>query len=93
MKKIHLSLFVFLLSFTYLSAQKNDNYEKSKFNIINTVQDSLIKISNHTYAIIAKGGAGNILIYESKDGFILVDDQFEDRSVIDNFINEYKLIN
>ena len=78
MKKIHLSLFVFLLSFTYLSAQKNDNYEKSKFNIINTVQDSLIKISNHTYAIIAKGGAGNILIYEGKDGFILVDDQWED---------------
>lgn len=78
MKKIHLTLLVFLLSFTYLSAQKNDNYEKSKFNIINTVQDSLIKISAHTYAIIAKGGAGNILIYEAKDGFILVDDQWED---------------
>jgi hypothetical protein len=45
MKKIQLFLLVFLLSFTYLSAQKNDNYEKSKFNIINTIQDSLIKIS------------------------------------------------
>jgi glyoxylase-like metal-dependent hydrolase (beta-lactamase superfamily II) len=78
MKKIQLSLLVFLLSITYLSAQKNDNYEKSKFNIINTVQDSLIKISDHTYAIIAKGQAGNILIYEGKDGFILVDDQWED---------------
>lgn len=78
MKKIQLSLLVLLLSITYLSAQKNDNYEKSKFNIINTVQDSLIKISDHTYAIIAKGQAGNILIYEGKDGFILVDDQWED---------------
>jgi glyoxylase-like metal-dependent hydrolase (beta-lactamase superfamily II) len=87
MKKIQVSLLVFLLSSSYLSAQKNDNLEKSKLNIINTIQDSLIKISDHTYAIIPKGPAGNILIYESKDGFILVDDQFEEvKPTIDNLL-------
>jgi len=78
MRKIILSLFAFLFLINYLLAQENKKFEERRLNIVEKAKDSLVKISNHTFAIIAKPGAGNILIYESKDGFIIVDDQWED---------------
>ena len=41
-----------------------------------TMKDTLIKVSDNVYFIKPVGG--NILVYEGKDGFILVDDQFEE---------------
>jgi glyoxylase-like metal-dependent hydrolase (beta-lactamase superfamily II) len=78
MKKIILSFFSYLFLINNLLAQVNNKFEEKRFNIVEKAKDSLVKISDHVYAIIAKPGAGNILIYESKDGFIMVDDQWED---------------
>jgi len=78
MKNIILALFGFLFLINSLLAQENNKFEEKRFNIVIKARDSLVKISNHVYAIIAKPGAGNILIYESKEGFIMVDDQWED---------------
>ena len=78
MKKCIPFFFAFLFILSNLIAQENKNFEERRKNIVQKASDSLIKISSHTYAIIAKGGAGNILIYETKNGFIIVDDQWED---------------
>jgi glyoxylase-like metal-dependent hydrolase (beta-lactamase superfamily II) len=78
MKKIILPFFAFTFLINNLLAQENNKFEELRKNVVEKAKDSLIKISSHTYAIIAKGGAGNVLIYESKNGFIIVDDQWED---------------
>jgi len=78
MKKNILSLFIFLFVINNLLSQENNKFEEMRKNVVEKAKDSLIKISSHTYAIIAKGGAGNVLVYESKNGFIIVDDQWED---------------
>jgi glyoxylase-like metal-dependent hydrolase (beta-lactamase superfamily II) len=78
MKKIILPFFAFTFLINNLFAQENNKFEELRKNVVEKAKDSLIKISSHTYAIIAKGGAGNVLVYESKNGFIIVDDQWED---------------
>ncbi|MEO6674987.1 MAG: MBL fold metallo-hydrolase [Ginsengibacter sp.] len=54
--------------------EKNEIDEKRK-TIIN-VTDSLVKLSGNVYAILSKGEAGNIAVYENPDGLVLVDDQW-----------------
>ena len=78
MKKIIPPFFAFIFLINNLFAQENNKFEELRKNVVEKAKDSLIKISSHTYAIIAKGGAGNVLVYESKNGFIIVDDQWED---------------
>ena len=78
MKKIIPPFFAFIFLINNLLAQENNKFEELRKNVVEKAKDSLIKISSHTYAIIAKGGAGNVLVYESKNGFIIVDDQWED---------------
>ena len=53
MKKIILALFVFLFLINNLSAQENKKFEEKRFNIVEKAKDSLVKISNHVYAIIS----------------------------------------
>jgi glyoxylase-like metal-dependent hydrolase (beta-lactamase superfamily II) len=77
-KKIIPPFFAFIFLINNLLAQENNKFEELRKNVVEKAKDSLIKISSHTYAIIAKGGAGNVLVYESKNGFIIVDDQWED---------------
>ena len=54
--------------------EKNEIDEKRK--TINRVNDTLIKLSDHVYAIISDGEAGNIAVFENPDGLVLVDDQW-----------------
>jgi len=67
-------LFTLLGKMQSLAQEKNEIDEKRK-TIVN-VKDTLVKISNHVYAIISDGEAGNIAVYENPDGLILVDDQW-----------------
>ena len=73
MKK-YLFLLLFLFS-TNLFAQST--IEEHKKNSA-TIKDSLIKVSDNVHIILPLGVATNILVYESEDGFIIVDDQFEE---------------
>jgi len=73
MKK-YLSLLLFLFS-TNLFAQST--IEEHKKNSA-AIKDSLIKVSDNVHIILPLGVATNILVYESEDGFIIVDDQFEE---------------
>jgi len=73
MKK-YLSLLLFLFS-TNLFAQ--GTIEEKKKNSA-AIKDSLIKVSDNVHIILPLGVATNILVYESEDGFIIVDDQFEE---------------
>ena len=57
-----------------IAQEKNEIDEKRK-SIIN-IKDTLVKLSNHVYAILSDGEAGNIAIYENPDGLVLVDDQW-----------------
>ena len=68
-------LSVLLLNSQSLPAQeKNEIDERRK--TINRVNDTLIKLSDHVYAIISDGEAGNIAVFENPDGLVLVDDQW-----------------
>jgi glyoxylase-like metal-dependent hydrolase (beta-lactamase superfamily II) len=61
-------------------AQEHQTIDIIRKTIQTTVKDSLIKLSKNTYAIIANDGgmAGNILVYECKTGFIIIDDQWDE---------------
>ena len=78
MKKYILTIFAFLLVITNVLSQEKNKFEERRKNVVEKANDSIFKISKHTYAIIAKGGGGNVMAYESKNGFIIVDDQWED---------------
>jgi glyoxylase-like metal-dependent hydrolase (beta-lactamase superfamily II) len=73
MKK-YLSLLLFLFS-TNLFAQST--IEEHKKNSA-AIKDSLIKVSDNVHIILPLGVATNILVYESEDGLIIVDAQFEE---------------
>ena len=69
-------LFLLLLLFsTNLFAQ--GTIEEHKKNSA-AIKDSLIKVSDNVHIILPLGVATNILVYESEDGFIIVDAQFEE---------------
>ena len=69
-------LFLLLLLFsTNLFAQ--GTIEENKKNSA-AIKDSLIKVSDNVHIILPLGVATNILVYESEDGFIIVDAQFEE---------------
>ncbi len=67
-----------------LAQQKNDLDEKRK-TIVNT-NDTLVKLSNHVFAILSYGKdgnvpeAGNIAVYENPNGLVLVDAQWVELS-------------
>ena len=67
-------LSVFLTKERVFAQEKNEIDEKRK--TITNVNDTLIKLSSHVYAILSDGEAGNIAIYENPDGLVLVDDQW-----------------
>src|SRR6516165_9115187 len=70
------SLLMLLLFFSKpLSAQQKNGIDEKRKTIV-SVGDTLIKLSDHLYAIISSGEAGNIAVYENPDGLILVDDQW-----------------
>lgn len=78
-KSILFILLAFLDINQNINAQKYQTIDEIRSTIQKTIKDSLVKISNNTYAIIPDGlFAGNILIYKSKDGFIIVDDQWDE---------------
>lgn len=72
---------ILLVSFSFFSfeqqvlAQDENGIEEQRKTIIN-VNDSLVKLSDHVYAILSDGVAGNIGVYENPDGLVLVDDQW-----------------
>ncbi len=69
-------LFLLLLLFSKnLFAQ--GTIEEHKKNSA-AIKDSLIKVSDNVHIILPLGVATNILVYESEDGFIIVDAQFEE---------------
>lgn len=67
--------FIFWVVSANLFAQETDQKWKKSSS---SIQDSLIKVSKNVYMIKPRGAAGNIIVYESKNGFILVDDQSEE---------------
>ena len=77
-RKMRLSSLIMILFFInnkpLFAQQKNGIDEKRK--TIAKVGDTLIKLSDHLYAIISSGEAGNIAVYANPDGLILVDDQW-----------------
>ena len=54
--------------------EKNEIDERRK--TIGKINDTLVKLSSHVYAILSDGEAGNIAVYENPDGLVLVDDQW-----------------
>ncbi len=54
--------------------EKNEIDERRK--TIWKINDTLVKLSSHVYAILSDGEAGNIAVYENPDGLVLVDDQW-----------------
>ncbi len=58
-----------------LFAQGKNNIDEKRKTIIN-INDSLVKLSTHVYAILSDGEAGNMAVYENSDGLVLVDDQW-----------------
>ncbi len=71
-------LFIALSFFSigqHLLAQEKNGIDEKRETIIN-INDSLVKLSNHVYAILSDGEAGNIAVYENPDGLVLVDDQW-----------------
>jgi len=56
-------------------AQDENGIDEQRKTIVN-VNDSLVKLSDHVYAILSDGVAGNIAVYENPDGLVLVDDQW-----------------
>ena len=62
-----------------LRAQQISGIDEKRKTIAN-VADTLIKLSDHLYAIISNGEAGNIAAYENQDGWVLVDDQWVELS-------------
>ncbi len=87
-KSILFTLLAFLIIHQNLNAQKHQTIDDIRSTIQKTIKDSLVKLSNNTYAIIPDGlFAGNILLYKSKDGFIIVDDQWDElNSPISNLL-------
>ena len=60
-------------------AQEKNGIDEKRKTIMN-VKDSLVQLSNHLYAIISDGEAGNVAVYENPDGLVLVDDQWVELS-------------
>ncbi len=73
MKK-YLFLLLFLFSTNLFAQSTIEEHKKNSASI----KDSLIKVSDNVHIILPLGVATNILVYESEDGFIIVDDQFEE---------------
>lgn len=91
-KKAFFAVFVFLFILKNTNAQEHQTIDDIRKTIQKTVKDSLVKLSSNTYAIIADGMAGNILVYESKTGFIIVDDQWDElNSTITNLLKTISL--
>lgn len=67
-------LYVFLTKEKVSAQEKNEIDEKRK--TITNIKDTLVKLSSHVYAILSDGEAGNIAVYETPDGLVLVDDQW-----------------
>ena len=73
--------FFSILFFVMLLINKNSRAQDvttidEKRKTIADVKDTLLKLADHVYVILSFGEAGNILIYERPDGFVLVDDQW-----------------
>ncbi len=77
-KILLLVLLIFSNSEIILAQEKNEIDEKRK--TITKINDTLIKLADHVYAIISDGEAGNIAVYENPDGLVLVDDQWVELS-------------
>ena len=75
---IPIILIIFSKSETATAQDKNGIDERRK--TITKVKDTLVKLSDHVYAIISDGEAGNIAVYENPDGLVLVDDQWVELS-------------
>ena len=73
MKK-YLFLLLFLFSTNLFAQSTIEEHKKNSASI----KDSLIKVSDNVHIILPLGVATNILVYESEDGFIIVDAQFEE---------------
>ena len=71
-------LLIFSNCKTVSAQDKNGIDEKRK--TIAQIKDTLIKLSDHMYAIMSYGEAGNIAVYENPDGLVLVDDQWVELS-------------
>ena len=75
---LHIILLIILSVFStekQLFAQEKNEIDEKRETIIN-VNDTLVKLSSHVYAILSDGEAGNIAVYENPDGLVLVDDQW-----------------
>lgn len=75
---IPIILIIFSKSETATAQDKNGIDEKRK--TITKIKDTLVRLSEHVYAIISDGEAGNIAVYENPDGLVLVDDQWVELS-------------
>jgi cyclase len=61
------------------TAQDKNGIDEKRITITK-INDTLVKLGDHVYAIISDGEAGNIAVYENPDGLILVDDQWVELS-------------
>lgn len=73
-----IAVLIFSHSETATAQDKNGIDEKRK--TITKIKDSLVKLSEHVYAILSDGEAGNIAVYENPDGLVMVDDQWVELS-------------
>jgi cyclase len=73
-----ITVLIFSNNETATAQDKNGIDEKRK--TITKIKDSLVKLSEHVYAILSDGEAGNIAVYENPDGLVLVDDQWVELS-------------
>ena len=67
-------LFICSSGIKLYAQEKNEIDERRK--TIGKINDTLVKLSSHVYAILSDGEAGNIAVYENPDGLVLVDDQW-----------------
>jgi len=70
-----LIVLAFLSTEQQVLAQNENGIDEQRKTIIN-VNDSLVTLSDHVYAILSDGVAGNIGIFENPDGLVLIDDQW-----------------
>jgi cyclase len=77
MKRL-ISLIILGILIIPLKAQvkENENYIDSMSLKVVGIKEELIKIQDNYYAIISHGSAGNIGVFVSENGVILIDDQF-----------------
>ena len=72
---IFLLIILSIFSTKQLLAQEKNEIDEKRKTIAN-IKNTLVKLSSHVYAILSDGEAGNIAIYENRDGLVLVDDQW-----------------